>query len=195
MSQKQERHWDEFSSLVKILQSFGCIKGTEPTESGKVAASLRGENELWLALALLSGELDNLDPHHLVTVCASLVTENSRPDSRVTFNISPPVEEALSGLRGIRRQLFQLQKRHNVAIPMWLEYDLVGLMEQWALGMEWIELCNNTSLDDGDVVRMARRTLDLLSQIPHIASLPENLKQNARRGIQLIDRFPVNEVI
>ncbi|AFY73089.1 superfamily II RNA helicase [Synechococcus sp. PCC 7502] len=195
LSQKQQHHWQEFSSLVTILQSFGCLQGVEPTAAGQVAASLRGDNELWLALAFLSGELDNLDPHHLATACAALVTENSRPDSRVNFTISPLVEESLSGLRGLRRQLFQIQKRHNVAIPIWLEYDLVGLIEQWALGMSWTELCANTSLDEGDIVRIARRTLDLLSQIPHIPHLPETIRQNAYRAMQLIDRFPVNEVI
>jgi superfamily II RNA helicase len=195
LTQKQQHHWQEFSSLVAILQSFGCLKGVEPTPSGQVAASLRGDNELWLALAFLSGELDNLDPHHLATACAALVTENSRPDSRVSFGISPAVDDALGGLRGIRRQLFQLQKRHNVAIPIWLEYDLVGLIEQWALGMEWTELCKNTSLDDGDIVRIARRTLDLLSQIPHIPYLPNTIRQNAYRAMQLIDRFPVNEAV
>ena len=195
ITQKQQHHWEEFSSLVAILQSFGCLKGVEPTVSGQVAAALRGDNELWLALAFLSGELDNLDPHHLATACAALVTENSRPDSRVSFSISPMVEDALGGLRSIRRQVFQIQRRHNVSIPIWLEYDLVGLIEQWALGMEWTELCRNTSLDEGDIVRIARRTLDLLSQIPHIPYLPETIRQNAYRAMQLIDRFPVNEAI
>ena len=78
---------------------------------------------------------------------------------------------------------------------MWLEYDLVSLVEQWALGVEWVELCANTSLDEGDVVRLLRRTLDLLSQVPHIPYLPESLQRNAYRAIQLLDRFPVNEVV
>lgn len=195
LNERRRHHWDEFFSLIKILQSFGFLKGVEPTDSGKVAASLRGDNELWLALALLSGELDELDPHHLATVCAALVTENSRPDSWMNLGLSPIVEEALGGLRSIRRQLFQLQRRHMVVIPIWLEYDLVGLIEQWALGMEWSELCSHTSLDEGDIVRMARRTLDLLCQIPYVPGLNEQIRQNAKRAIQLIDRFPVNEVI
>ena len=61
--------------------------------------------------------------------------------------------------------------------------------------MEWVELCENTTLDEGDVVRILRRTLDLLSQIPHVPHLPQDIKRNAQRAIQLIDRFPVNEVV
>ena len=91
--------------------------------------------------------------------------------------------------------MFQRQRRYNVALPIWLEFELIAIVEQWALGMEWIELCENTTLDEGDVVRILRRTLDLLSQIPHIPHLPDSFQRNAYRAMQLIDRFPVNEVV
>jgi superfamily II RNA helicase len=210
-----QRYWQEFLSLMEILEYFDCLQfvdmdidsaspSTEPSEDppdekwettakGEVAAAIRGDNELWLGLALDSGELDRLDPHHLASACAALVTEVSRPDSWTRYKLSPEVDQALQELRGIRRELFKLQRRYQVALPVWMETDLVGLVEQWALGVEWSELCSNTSLDEGDVVRMLRRTVDFLSQIPHAPHLPPELKRNAIRAIQLIDRFPVNE--
>lgn len=193
LNSQSQRHWEEFLSLMDILQHFDGLRGVMPTPLGQSTAAIRGDNELWLGLALTSGELDHLDPHHLAAACAALVTEVSRPDSWTRYSLSNEVEEALGGLRGLRRQLFQLQRRHQVALPVWLEYDLIALVEQWSLGVEWIELCANTSLDEGDVVRILRRTLDFLSQIPHIPHLPEQLQRNAHRAIQLIDRFPVNE--
>ena len=167
----------------------------EPTELGQTIAAIRGDNELWLGLALTSGELDHLEPQQLAAACAALVTEVSRPDSWTRYELSAATEEALGGLRGIRRRLFQLQRRYEVVLPVWLEFELVGLVEQWALGVEWLELCANTSLDEGDVVRILRRTLDFLSQVPHVPYISPELKLNARRSIQLLDRFPVNEVI
>ncbi|PPS45493.1 RNA helicase [Chroococcidiopsis sp. TS-821] len=195
LSQLSQHHWEEFLHLIEILQRFGCLNELVPTHLGQVAAAIRGDNELWLGLALSSGEFDQLDPHHLAAAIAALVTENTRPDSWVRYTLASEVEEALAGLRSIRRQLFQLQRRYNVAFPIWLEYDLVALVEQWALGVEWSELCANTSLDEGDVVRLLRRTLDLLSQIPHIPYLSEALQRNAYRAMQLLDRFPVNEIV
>ncbi|WAL58180.1 DEAD/DEAH box helicase [Thermocoleostomius sinensis] len=165
------------------------------TTSGEIAAAIRGDNELWLGLAIASGELDALDPHHLAAACAALVTEVSRPDTWTRYESSPEVEAALAGLRRIRRELFKLQRRYQVALPVWLEADLVGLVEQWALGVEWSDLCGNTTLDEGDVVRILRRTVDFLSQIPHVPHIGNELKQNANRAIQLIDRFPVNESV
>ena len=195
LNRQSQRHWEEFLHLIEILQRFGCLDNLVPTPLGQIAAAIRGDNELWLGLALASGEFDNLGPHHLAAAIAALVTETPRPDTWVRYTLSPEVEEALAGLRGTRRQLFQLQRRYNVAMPVWLEYDLVALLEQWALGVEWVDLCANTSLDEGDVVRLLRRTLDFLSQIPHVPHLPEALQRNAYRAMQLLDRFPVNEVV
>ncbi|MBD2097464.1 RNA helicase [Trichocoleus sp. FACHB-591] len=195
LEQLSHQHWEEFVHLIEILQTFGGLDGLTPTVLGQAAAAIRGDNELWLGISLMSGELDDLDPHHLAAACAALVTEVSRPDSWTRYQASSAVEEALGGLRGLRRQLFQVQRRHQVALPVWLEDELIALVEQWALGVEWAELGENTSLDEGDVVRILRRTLDFLSQIPHVPHLPNSLRQNAYRAIQLIDRFPVNEAV
>ncbi|MEH1827836.1 MAG: RNA helicase [Nostoc sp.] len=195
VEQQSQRHWEEFLNLIAILQHFGALDNLVPTVLGRIAAAIRGENELWLGLVFASGELDNLDPHHLAAATAALVMETPRPDSKVNFDLSNEVAEALAKLRGIRRQMFQLQRRYNVALPIWLEFELIAIVEQWALGIEWTELCENTTLDEGDVVRILRRTLDLLSQIPHVPHLPDSFQRNAYRAMQLIDRFPVNEVV
>jgi superfamily II RNA helicase len=195
VEQQSQRHWEEFLNLIQILQQFGGLDNLIPTVLGQMAAAIRGENELWLGLVIASGEIDNLDPHHLAAAAAALVTETPRPDSKVRFELSNEAADALAKLRGIRRQLFQIQRRYNVALPIWLEFELIAIVEQWALGMNWVELCANTTLDEGDVVRLLRRTLDLLSQIPHVPHVADSLRRNAQRAMQLIDRFPVNEVM
>jgi superfamily II RNA helicase len=195
LQQYSQRYWQEFLSLMEILEAFGCLENAKPTPLGQVAAAIRGDNELWLGLSLASGELDALDPHHLAAACAALVTEVSRPDNWTSYDPASEIEAALGGLRSIRRELFKLQRRYQVALPIWLETDWMGLVEQWALGTDWQELCGHTSLDEGDVVRILRRTVDFLSQVPHVPYLAGELKDNAVRAIQLIDRFPVNESV
>ena len=189
------RHWQEFLALIEILQRMGGLQGLRPTSLGEAAAAIRGDNELWLGLAMMSGQLDYLDPQHLAATACALVTETPRSDSWTNYRPPEEVLAVLAGLRGIRRQLFQLQYRHRVALPVWLEYELVGIVEQWALGVGWADLCANTNLDEGDIVRMLRRTVDLLSQIPHVPNISESLRQNAYRAIQLLDRFPVSEAV
>ncbi|MEM7797192.1 MAG: DEAD/DEAH box helicase [Cyanobacteria bacterium P01_C01_bin.118] len=187
------RYWEEFLNLMAILESFGGLENNHPTNFGQMAAAIRGENELWLALALGSGEFDHLPPHQFAAACAAIVTEISRPDSWTRYRTSSAVEASLAGLRSIRRQIFQQQRRYHVTLTVPMEWNLIALVEQWALETEWHELCQNTSLDEGDVVRILRRTLDILSQIPHVPFLPAPLKSTARQAAYLLNRFPVNE--
>ena len=187
------RYWQEFLNLMNILESFGCLENGQPTNLGRMAATVRGENELWLTMALASGEFDHLAPQQLAAACAAIVTEITRPDTWTRYRISDDVEEALAGLRSIRREIFQQQRRYQVMLPVSLEWNLVALVEEWALDADWSELCQNTSLDEGDVVRILRRALDLLSQIPHVPFLPGSLKTTARQAAYLINRFPINE--
>jgi superfamily II RNA helicase len=199
----QAQHWQEFLNLIEILRAFGGLEDVKPTPLGQAAAAIRGDNELWLGLILMSGELDELDPQHLAAAMCALVTETPRPDSTTNYPPSEPAIEALWRLKGTRQSLLKLQYRYNVLLPIWPEYkfldkvvgEIMGLVEHWALGVEWTQLCTNTSLDEGDVVRLLRRTVDILSQIPHVPNVAQSLKRNAIRAIQLLDRFPVNEAI
>ncbi|NJK36260.1 MAG: RNA helicase, partial [Oscillatoriales cyanobacterium SM2_2_1] len=197
--QQQERpqhYWQEFAQLMRVLQAHNFLVGDRPTLPGQAAAALRGDNELWLALAIDSGELDRLKPHHFAGVCAALVTEeNGRPDSWTRFGVSPTLEDALEGLRSHRRRLEEVQRQHKVYVPVWLDWNAAALVEQWALEISWQELWQNTSLDEGDLVRIVRRTLDLLCQLPHVPHLSEDLRDTARAAAIAIDRFPVSEVI
>ncbi|MDJ0773130.1 MAG: RNA helicase [Mastigocoleus sp. MO_167.B18] len=198
LEQQSQHHWEEFVNLIEILQQFNCIENLVPTNLGQMAAAIRGENELWLGLALQSGKLDDIDPQHLAAIAAALVTENPRPDSSVNYRISEEVDQTWSQLQKIRRSVLKVQYRHGVALPVGLEnryINLISIVEQWALGIEWTELCDNTSLDEGDIVRILRRSLDLLSQIPHVPHISDKLRSNAYRAMQLIDRFPVNEIV
>ncbi len=195
LGQYTGRYWQEFLNIMAVLKHFGALVDNRPSELGEMAAAIRGENELWLALALASGQFDQLQPAQLAAACAALVTENSRPDSWCRYELSTMVEDTLGELHSLRRQLFQQQQRLRILAPIWLEYDLVPLVEQWALQVDWVSLCSHASLDEGDIVRMLRRTLDLLSQIPHVPYISDRLRNHARAAGDLLNRFPVNEEI
>ena len=202
----QSYYWEEFLNLIKVLQEFEALEGYNPTFLGQAAATIRGDNELWLAMVFVSGELEHLEPHHLAATVCALTTETPRTDAWCDHAPPKEVLEALgvkkrsleaeeaiasSTLREIRTQLFQVQRRHGVSLPVWREYELVGLCEQWALGMDWNELCESVSLAEGDIVRMLRRTVDVLLQIPQIPDISSTLSNNARDAATMMKRFPI----
>ena len=202
----QSYYWSEFLNLIDVLQEFAALDGYSPTFLGQAAATIRGDNELWLALIFVSGELEHLEPHHLAATVCALITETPRADVWCDF---PPPKEVLEilgvkkqdsstektedsfSIKEIRTRLFQVQRRHGVGLPVWREYQLVGLCEQWALGMDWNDLCESVSLAEGDIVRMLRRTVDVLSQIPQIPNISTVLSNNAREAAAMMKRFPI----
>ena len=202
----QSYYWEEFLNLISVLQEFEALEGYSPTFLGQAAATIRGDNELWLALIFVSGKLEHLEPHHLAAAVCALITETPRADVWCDF---PPPKEVLEvlgvkksdfdsektdnsfSIREIRTRLFQIQRRHGVGLPVWREYQLVGLCEQWALGMDWNDLCESVSLAEGDIVRMLRRTVDVLSQIPQIPNISSTLSNNARDAGAMMKRFPI----
>ena len=195
---RANRHWDTFLALIDILRHFGCLAGEEgldPTEIGRTVAALRGDNELWLGLALMSGHLDELEPADLASVLEGISTEVNLPDLWSGFPPSPASEEALHDLRGIRRELQRQQEQASVVMPLWFEPELMGLVHAWAKGVSWNDLIANTSLDEGDVVRIMRRTVDLLAQIPYCEAISDQLRSHARAALKAINRFPVCEPI
>lgn len=191
---KSNRHWDTFLSLIEVLEHFGCIECLEPSEIGRSVGSIRGENELWIGLALISGYLDDLSPSALAGVIEAISTEINRHDLWSAYMPSPSAEDALNHLSSIRRELKTIQERFNIAIPIYWNSELIGLVEAWSDGCSWSDLISNTSLDEGDVVRIMRRTIDLLSQIPHCECITNQMRNNARSALRLINRFPVCEV-
>jgi len=226
LQSRQSYYWQEFLDLIAILQELEALDGFSPTPLGEAAATLRGENELWLGLVFMSGKFNHLAPHHLASAVSGLITETLRPDTWTHYNPAPEVLAVLrpgldltlmtlvfrsginlslplstilfliyycdrTNLWEVRRKLIQTQKRHEINIPLWLEVDLLGLIEQWALGATWDELCSNTSLDEGDLVRILRRTIDLLWQIPQVPRVANGLKENARKAVSLMKRFPI----
>jgi superfamily II RNA helicase len=201
----QSYYWEEFLNLIKVLQEFEALNEYSPSFLGQAAATIRGDNELWLALVFVSGELEYLEPHHLAATVCALITETPRADVWCDFPPPPVVLEVLGvkkspgdnsldttpSIREIRTRLFQAQRRHGVSLPVWREYELVGLCEQWALGMDWQDLCDSVSLAEGDIVRMLRRTVDVLSQIPQIPNISSTLSNNAKEASMMMKRFPI----
>ena len=200
----QSYYWSEFLNLIEVLQEFGALEEYSPSFLGQAAATIRGDNELWLALVFVSGRLEHLEPHHLAATVCALITETPRADVWCDFPPPPEVLEVLGvkttgdrssdstpTIREIRTRLFQVQRRYGVSLPVWREYELVGLCEQWALGRSWQELCDSVSLAEGDIVRMLRRTVDVLSQIPQIPNISSILSENAREANKMMKRFPI----
>ena len=46
-----------------------------------------------------------------------------------------------------------------------LDSQFSGMVEAWASGLTWREVMMDSAMDEGDLARLLRRTIDLLAQV------------------------------
>ncbi|GJN22218.1 hypothetical protein PR202_gb09766 [Eleusine coracana subsp. coracana] len=110
------------------------------------------------------------------------------------YEPSSVVTGVISYLEEQRNSLIDLQERHGVKIPCEIDTQFAGMVEAWASGLTWREIMMDSAMDDGDLARLLRRTIDLLAQIPKLPDIDPVLQKNAQIACSVMDRVPISEL-
>nr|DAD31083.1 TPA_asm: hypothetical protein HUJ06_009934 [Nelumbo nucifera] len=192
--------WKEFLQISNIIHEARALDINTHMifPLGETAAAIRGENELWLAMVLRNRILLELKPAQLAAVCGSLVSDGIkvRPwkNNSYIYEPSNTVINIIKILDEKRSSLLQLQEKHGVKIPCELDSQFSGMVEAWASGLTWREIMMDCAMDEGDLARLLRRTIDLLAQIPKLPDIDPVLQNNAMVASNVMDRPPISEL-
>ena len=66
------------------------------------------------------------------------------------------------------------------------------LIEQWIQDTPWEDIAKQVDSSEGDIVRIFKRTVDVLRQLTILPNISENLKQAAKDAINGILKEPVD---
>ena len=187
--------WKMFKNVYRILQKFEALNGVTATELGEMVSSLSSDNELWLAMVLKHPFMEQLSVSEFGAMINSVLTDGYK-SSNAFFKHKPSdrMQELFSTLEPLQQELRIEQSLGDVDFPIHLCIDAAGLIESWANGTSWRELCKETSLDQGDICRMLRRSVEILRQIPNAYSVPPIIAQLAYEAADKMDRFPVADI-
>ncbi|KAJ0094119.1 hypothetical protein Patl1_16266 [Pistacia atlantica] len=192
--------WKEFLRISNVIHEIRALDINTHVifPLGETAAAIRGENELWLAMVLRNKILLDLKPAQLAAVCASLVSEGIKvrawKNNGYIYEPSTTVINVINFLEDQRSSLLQLQEKHEVEITCCLDSQFTGMVEAWASGLTWREMMMDCALDDGDLARLLRRSIDLLVQIPKLPDVDPLLQKNAMAASGVMDRPPISEL-
>jgi superfamily II RNA helicase len=99
-------------------------------------------------------------------------------------------------MQKITRNLLKLQRDNSVEISVNTNPLLAGLIQLWCKEeTKWEDLLRLTNLDEGDIVRASRRTIDLLRHIKNAPYLDSKIITLAKNAFELMDKEPVKEVV
>ncbi|MFH0703038.1 MAG: DEAD/DEAH box helicase [bacterium] len=190
---KKDIYWKQFINLVKVLEEMNYLSENYPTSKGFIAASIRSENEIFFSELIINKILDNLSPSELAAVLCAVVSEEPKKDFSKRLDISKNIENTFQKSYEIMKKLRKIQKKYNVVTLISLNTHFSPLIEIWTQGEEWEELIKNLNIEEGDIVRTFKRTIDLLRQLTVIPNIPEKLAKTASIAIESINRIPVME--
>lgn len=192
--------WKEFLQISNVIHEARALDINTHVifPLGETAAAIRGENELWLAMVLRNKVLLDLKPAQLAAVLASLVSEGIkvRPwkNNSYMYEPSTTVINVINFLDGQRSFLVEFQEKHGVNISCCLDSQFSGMVEAWASGLTWREMMMDCAMDEGDLARLLRRTIDILAQVPKLPDIDPILQRNAKAASDVMDRPPISEL-
>ena len=189
---QKDYFWNNFLNHRAALIDMGYLKDDYPTERGVTVSQIRAENELYYAEIFFSNVLEGLSPAELASVICSVATEEMRMDNYAQIPLSPNVRKTLNLIRNIRKKVDRVQKNNNVEEPMYINSFYAPLIEMWVNGAEWDSLIEEVDIGEGDIVRVFKRTVDVLRQLCTIDNIPDWLVFTAREAIDSIQREPIN---
>lgn len=184
--------WNKFLAHRQVLKDFGYLNNDYPTAKGVMTSQIRSENELFVTEIILSHVLDNLTPAELASVICAITTEDLRADIYPQIPISPAVRKTLNLIKNIKRNIEKAQKDNNIETPMYINSYYSALIEMWVNGADWETIIGQVEMGEGDVVRVFKRTVDLLRQFCIISDVTEDLAFSAREAIKGILREPID---
>ncbi|MGE0200367.1 MAG: DEAD/DEAH box helicase [Candidatus Melainabacteria bacterium] len=192
--QANDLYWRSFSQIHALLKDQGYLNDQDkPTDRGELAGQIRAENEFFITECVRSGILNTLEPPALAAVICALVNDSDKVNRFTRLHVTPQVTQALQQLDKVARQVTRTQKQFRVNMPVTINPQSSPLVEAWAQGMSWSHLTATTNIQEGDMVRMMRRTADLLRQLAHVNGVDSALIIAARLAHKAIDREPVRE--
>ncbi len=187
-------YWQQFQNLVRIMQRVGYIDANyHPLEEGLTCASLRATNILLLNEVALSRVLEQLDPVEVAGVVSTLVLGDTRSMPEYDMRPSLNADKAIESICYIAEKVDELQHAYNVEAPVIINSTYAGLVEYWSRGASWEEMRDYLGWEEGDMMRLLRRTLDVLQQLVHAPGMPQGVVERCQKAISCIDRDEVCE--
>ncbi|GAB6158348.1 hypothetical protein JCM39194_15480 [Desulfotomaculum varum] len=176
--QQSQKYVNEFHYVKSILENLGYIKGREFFARGNFALELHVQEILVTELAF-AGLLEDLPLEQVAGILAGVDYIPGRRE----YVPAPPYDP--SPVYELREELLAAG-----VPPHFLVWSGTPgfVAHAWYTGQGLDYLLENTSLQEGDIVSIIRRLIDLLRQIDDASHSNPHLRERVREMRRVIDR-------
>jgi len=191
-------YWQEFLSVVEVLEQFGAVRDGRLEAKGRLIVDLRHDNELLVAEAVFRRVFTDLTLAEAAAVTAALLEESRSGEpqrARAFLAKRPKLRRKLAELGAVAEAVHAAQRGRHLAIPVSIQPGFMPAVFRWASGDDdWSGVVTEAfGGHEGDLIRALRRLIDLLRQLAESAEVPPETSRLLAQAARVIDRGIVLE--
>lgn len=181
IKQQSQKYIHEYHFVKSILENLGYIKGREFFARGNFALELHVQ-EIFVTELAFAGMLEDLPPEEVAGILAGVDYIPGRRE----FVPAPPYDP--TPVHELKESLLE-----SGVPPQFVVWSGTPgfVAHAWYTGQGIDYLLENTSLQEGDIVSIIRRLIDLLRQIDDASHNNPPLRERVREIRRAIDRDEV----
>ncbi len=188
-------YWQQFADIVALLRDKEYIdSNNKPTAIGKTCAALRSDNSFFITEVMKTNVFDKLNPAEFASAISALAIGEARRRDQNKAQVYPKMYDTFDDIHRTARRVIQDQRKYRINKSAELGPHLSAMVEDWAKGMSWDELLQDSSFDDGDILKAMRRTIDVCKQVSKAPNIKPEIQAKATEAISMMEREPVLEL-
>ncbi|MBN2422740.1 DEAD/DEAH box helicase [Candidatus Woesearchaeota archaeon] len=173
-----------FNNKVRVLEKFGFIKNNKLTQKGLFSRRIY-DKEILVTEIFCSDFYKQMNSEEIIVICASIIYEPGKKDF---FDNKQTKKQSRGIIHFLKnhiknKKIFEMVDAKAITI-------LYKIIAGFAEGDEFQDIMDLTNLQEGDIIRLFRRTIDLLRQIRN-ATDDYDLKDKIGLCIHKLMRIPV----
>ena len=183
--------WAPFEQRARVLSMFGYLDfvAEKTTERGRWLADLHVDRPLLIGQALENGLFNHMSFSHLAAIIAALTADEDRDYGEL--ELEDPLVKALAQIEEIALTVSTEEWKQGIEPAPELNFSAAAATANWATGMEWSDLVDETRAEEGDLFRMLSRTGEALLQIAGLRKAHPRAAQTASIAADAVLREPV----
>lgn len=183
--------WEPFEQRARVLSMFGYLDfvAEKTTERGRWLADLHVDRPLLIGQALEKGLFNELSFSRLAAVIAALTADEDRDYGEL--ELEDPLVQALAQIEEVAFTVSTEEWKQGIEPAPELNFSAAAATANWASGMEWSDLVDQTRAEEGDLFRMLSRTGEALLQIAGLRKAHPRAAQTASIAADAVLREPV----
>jgi ATP-dependent RNA helicase HelY len=183
--------WEPFEQRARVLSMFGYLDfvAEKTTERGRWLADLHVDRPLLIGQALENGLFNHLSFSHLAAIIAALTADEDRDYGEL--ELEDPLVKALAQIEEVAFTVSTEEWKQGIEPAPELNFSAAAATANWATGMEWADLVDQTRAEEGDLFRMLSRTGEALLQIAGLRKAHPRAAHTASIAADAVLREPV----